>query len=214
MRRLDEVDGAKAFDDARAHPSPQEVPMRSRSGVRTMLAFGLLVTTMGVATSAVLVREAQAVSTPPVCHGAELAGTYVTSGAGLGNTSTVIAVTDVGTTACRLVGYPTLRGLHDGTWHHLAVHHGTYFGNLAPTTLQPRESGAFVLGTNAACAAINGPNQKRDDQVAAANTYVEVVATMPSRAATFRVAGIRIDVACGLDETAVGWRAHFQYLDG
>lgn len=189
--------------------------MKARSGGRGLVAVGLLVGALGVATSAVLVAEAQAAAVAaPACHGDELAGAYVTSGAGLGNTSTVVAVTDVGTTACRLEGYPTLRGLHDGRWRSLAAHHGTYFGNLGPTTLQPRESAAFVLGTSDGCVAINGPNPKKDAQVEAANTYVEVVAALPQGAATFHVSGIRIDVACGLDETAVGWRADFTYLDG
>lgn len=185
------------------------------SRARALVAFGLAVGGLAVTTSAVLVGEAHAATvTPPVCRGAELAAAYVDSGAGLGNTSTVIAVTDVGTTACRLEGYPLLRGLHDGRWRPLVAHHGTYFGDLGPTTLQPRESGAFLLGTDDGCQAINQPSRKRDAQVEAANTYVEVVAALPHGKATFHVTGIHLDVACGLDETAVGWRASFGYLDG
>ena len=150
-------------------------------------------------------------STPP-CRGSELAGAYVRAMAGLGNLGVVASVTNVATTTCRLEGYPVLRGLRDGRWHPLKASHGTYFGDLTPTNLHPREGGAMLLGTFDGCQALNQRSQRKVRQAEAANTYSELVVTLPDRRGSFHIAGVSFDVACGLAESQVGWRTGFTYL--
>jgi hypothetical protein len=184
------------------------------SKVGFLVAVGLVVgAAMGI-TAGLLggTHVAGTTSTPPKCRGSELAGAYVRSGAGLGNLGVVVAVTNVASTACRLEGYPILRGLRGGRWHALRASHGTYFGNLSPALLQPREGGALLLGTSDGCQALNQPSPRKVRQAAVANTYAELTVTLPDHRGAFHITGLRIDVACGLAESQVGWRTGFTYL--
>jgi hypothetical protein len=49
------------------------------------------------------------------CKGANLAGAFVANNLGAGNALITIAVTNVGTSACRLGGYPALLGIRGAT---------------------------------------------------------------------------------------------------
>jgi hypothetical protein len=57
-----------------------------------------------------------------------------------------IAVVNIGTSSCRIGGYPQLLGIRDG--HEYAIRHldhGTQDVSLEPATLAPRMGGAFIL---------------------------------------------------------------------
>ena len=188
--------------------------MSARSEVGLLAVSGLLAAAAVLVTAGVDGRThvAVATTTTPACRGSELAGAYVRTGAGLGNIGVVAVVTNVASTTCRLEGYPALRGLRDGRWHPLKASHGTYFGNLTPTILDPREGGALLLGTYDTCQALNQPSQHKVRQAEAANTYSELTVTLPDRRGSFHISGVSIDVACGLAESQLGWRSGFTYL--
>ncbi len=106
----------------------------------------------------------------PACSGSNLVGALVKNQVGTGHVVTTIAISNVGTKTCKLGGYPTLLGFRGTRKYHLRVtSHETYGGNLRPTDLAPRMSGALIVGTGDLCGPSYGvlpPSQvySRDDR--------------------------------------------------
>jgi hypothetical protein len=122
----------------------------------------------------------------------------------------MIGILNVGETSCRLGGYPGLEGVRD---HHLSHLHitglGTYSGNLEPVVLAPRITGALIVGTEDACPALNNPNQHKVAATAAAHTYTNLYVVLPDHGGSVLVRGAKIDTACGLWVSRLGWSKGF-----
>jgi Domain of unknown function (DUF4232) len=155
-----------------------------------------------IAASNATVASATSVGVPP-CQGSNLVGAFVVNQVGMGHVVTTIAITNVGRRACTLGGYPTLIGLRGSTKHTLRVTgHGTYGGNLHPTKLSPRMSGALLVGTGDMCGPTYGvipPNQM----------YVGMIVVLPGNEGTVQVLGAQFDTTCGVYVSQLGWRSQF-----
>jgi hypothetical protein len=147
------------------------------------------------------------------CHGRQLVGAFVRTGIWTGNLDTLIAITNVSNSTCRLGGYPTLIGIRDHQRYPLHVtSHGVLSSNLASTTLKPRMSGALIIGTGDACAALNQTNQAAIDAASASHTYTGLIVDLPNNGGAITVLGVSIDTACYLGESQLGWRTPFPML--
>jgi hypothetical protein len=144
------------------------------------------------------------------CHGNQLVGVFVRTGVWTGNLDTLIFVSNVSDSTCRLGGYPTLFGVRDGHRYRLHVtSHQVLSNDLAPTTLKPRMSGALIIGTGDACSVLN---QTGHAAVAAAHTYTGLVLMLPDNGGVITVLGMKLDTACYLSETQLGWRTPFPMM--
>jgi hypothetical protein len=130
-------------------------------------------------------------------------GAFVSNQVGTGHVVTTIAITNVGRRTCELGGYPTLRGLRGPREYALRVTgHGTYGGNLLPTTLAPRMSGALIVSTGDLCAPSYGV-------IPPSQVYTGMVVVMPKNAGTIRVPDATFDTTCGVYVSQLGWRNNF-----
>lgn len=137
------------------------------------------------------------------CEASSLVGAFVSNQVGTGHIVTTIAMTNVGTVACELGGYPALVGLRENKEFRLHVTgHGTWGGNLRPTTLAPRMSGALIIGTGDIC----GPGY---GVPVAGHSYSGLLVVLPKGGGTVKVPGVTIDTTCYLVESQLGWRADF-----
>jgi hypothetical protein len=139
------------------------------------------------------------------CEGSNLAGAFAYSNLYAGGAIITLAITNVGTTACRLGGYPSLRGIRGG--HEYALSHvgrGTQDVELSPTTLAPRESGALILNPNLGCNANVSP-------LPVADRYMGVVILLPQGHGHVRILGVPLYVPCGLNESQLGWAKGFVF---
>ena len=137
------------------------------------------------------------------CAGSNLVGAFVSNQVGTGHIVTTIAITNVGTTTCELGGYPTLVGLRGNK--ELKLHltaHGTWGGNLRPTTLAPRMNGALIIGTGDMCAPSYGVP-------VAGQSYLGLIVVLPKNGGSINVPGVTIDTTCYLTESQLGWRRNF-----
>lgn len=143
------------------------------------------------------------------CEGRNLVGFYAGGGAAAGNDATKVGIVNIGSSSCRLAGYPGIIGIRDGHEYRLRrVAHGTYFGNLEPTILAPRMTGALVLGSETACVAVNRPGPGPAAYLAA-HSYIGLVVVLPQRKGYVRVPGARFENGCTLFETRLGWSSGF-----
>lgn len=111
-------------------------------------------------------------SSVPACKGSNLIAAFAYSNVYAGAVITV-AVVNVGTSACRLNGYPKLLGVREGHEYAIAnVIHGTQDVNLRPANLAPRVSGALILDTPLGCNANAYPYPVSDQ-------YTGVVIVLP-----------------------------------
>jgi len=139
------------------------------------------------------------------CEGTDLAGAFAHSNLYAGGGIVTFAITNVGTSKCRLGGYPKLLGIRGGHEYPLShVVHGTQGGNLYPTTLTPRMSGAFILDTSLGCNANVGP-------LPVADTYRGIVIVLPNGHGHVWIPGVRLEVPCGLGESQLGWSKGFVF---
>jgi hypothetical protein len=140
------------------------------------------------------------------CRGENLAGAFVTANVGAGNTLITIAVTNVGTSSCRLGGYPTLLGIRGGHEYHVTITaHGTQDVNLHPTVLAPRMSGALILNTSIGCVPGGDPN-------AASHTYSGIVILLPHHLGIVKVPGVPLYMPCDLAVSQLGWAKGFLFI--
>jgi hypothetical protein len=143
------------------------------------------------------------------CQGSKLWGAYVATGAATGNFIYTIALINVGDTTCRLDGYPRIRGVRDGRTFTLRISkHGTFAGNLSPTTLSPRMSGELLLSVADNCNALNTGGTAKINRVAAENTYSDLTIELPGSAGDVDVTGFNVDIACGLEVSRLGWNGN------
>lgn len=150
--------------------------------------------------------SATGVAVPP-CDGSNLVGAFVSNQAGMGHVVTTIAITNVGRKTCALGGYPSLVGIRGTKEFRLRVTgHGTYGGNLRPTNLAPRMSGALIVSTGDLCGPTYGvlpPSQ----------IYSGMIVVLPKNGGTVRVPDVSFDTTCGLTVSQLGWRSHF-WIEG
>ncbi len=150
-------------------------------------------------------------STPHVapCKGDDLWGAYVGTGAATQNFIYTIALINVGHTTCELSSYPKIQGIRDNRTYTLHVtKHGTFAGDLPSTVLSPRMSGELLLSTADYCNALNTGGATKIDKVAAANTYTNLTIELPNSAGDVYLFGFKVDVACGLEVSQLGWKGN------
>jgi len=141
-----------------------------------------------------------------LCRGTNLWGAYVATGAATGNFIYTIALINVGDTTCRLTGYPKIQGVKDDRTYDLPISkHGTFAGNLGSTVLSPRMSGELLLSVADNCNALNTGSTSAINKVAATNTYSDLTIKLPGAAGDVYVTGFKVDIACGLDVSRLGW---------
>ncbi len=181
--------------------------LRSQRVTRTLLvasaavAFSLLVIP-GNPT----VATATGVALPP-CQGSNLVGSFVANQVGAGHVVSTIAITNVGRHACTLGGYPTLIGLRGSGKHTLRVSgHGTYGGNLHPTKISPRRSGALIVSTGDLCGPTYGV-------IPPSQMYTGMIVVLPKDEGSVRVLGVPFDTTCGVYVSQLGWRSQF-WIEG
>jgi hypothetical protein len=176
---------------------------------RIAVALGLAITVAMMTIPAALAAQpsAHAAASISTCGSRELVGFYAGGGAAAGNDASNIGIVNVGTSTCRLAGYPGIIGIRDGHEFRLrGVAHGTFFGNLEPTVLAPRMTGALVLGTETACVAVNRPGPGPTAYLAA-HSYVGLVIVLPDHTGYVRVPSVQFENGCTLYETRLGWRS-------
>jgi hypothetical protein len=142
------------------------------------------------------------------CQGDNLWGAFVATGAATGNFIYTIALINVGDTSCRLNGYPRIQGMRNGRTFSLRLsRHGTFAGNLSPTTLSPRMSGKLLLSVADNCNALNTGGIAKVEKLAAADTYSNFTIRLPGTGGDVYVSGFKVDIACGLEVSRLGWNA-------
>jgi hypothetical protein len=143
------------------------------------------------------------------CQGSDLWGAYISTGAATGNYIYNIAIINIGHTTCRLSGYPRIQGTRGSRTYDLQVaRHGTFAGNLSPTVLAPRMIGELILSVADNCNALNTGGITKINEVAAANTYSNLTLKMPGAAGDVYLSGFKVDIACGLDVSRLGWNTN------
>ena len=141
-----------------------------------------------------------------LCRGNNLWGAYVATGAATGNFIYTIALINVGHTTCRLAGYPKIQGVKDDRTYDLPIRkHGTFAGNLVSSVLSPRMSGELLLSVADNCNALNTGSTSAINKVAATNTYTDLTIKLPGATGDVYVSGFKVDVACGLEVSRLGW---------
>lgn len=143
------------------------------------------------------VSSSAVLPTAPPCSAGQLRPSFGTSGGEASQTKYVFLLTNTGA-RCELGGYPILTGVKNGQTVPLAVKHGTYFGDLSKSPIGTGAAGQLWMSTATACTAFASPADR------AANTYPEVVVTLPGEHGSLTLSGATLDVACGLSETQVG----------
>jgi hypothetical protein len=121
----------------------------------------------------------------------------------MSHTAYVLLLRNIGP-RCRLGGYPALDAVRDGRAVPLTVAHRTYFGDLSETTIATGEQGQLWFESDSSCRALTNRTYAAVDAARAANTYSEVVMTLPGGRGSLTLGGEPIDVACGLGETQLG----------
>jgi hypothetical protein len=139
------------------------------------------------------------------CTGPSLTGAFAYSNVYAGGAVITIAIVNVGTSTCRLGGYPKLTGIRGGHGYAFAsVAHSTQDVSLEPTVLSPRESGALILDTSLGCNANVYPYPPAD-------VYTGLIIILPHGKGRVRVAGLPLFVPCGLGESQLGWAKGFVF---
>jgi len=165
------------------------------------MASAIIVGPLLINTSNPTAATATGVDVQP-CQGSDLVGAFVVNQVGTGHVVTTIAITNVGRQVCALGGYPTLIGLRGSTKHKLRITgHGTYGGDLHPTKLSPRMSGALIVGTGDLCEPTYGV-------IPPSQMFVGMIVVLPKSEGTVQVLGVPFDTTCGVYVSRLGWRSH------
>ena len=176
---------------------------------RTIFRFAAFTMCLSVAAPMATLSDSSAVASAgriALCRGNNLWGAYAGTGAATGNFIYNIALINVGHTTCRLTGYPQIQGVKDGRTYTLPISkHGTFAGNLTSTVLSPRMSGELLLSVADNCDALNTGSRRAINQVAAANTYTDLTIKLPGATGDVYVTGFKVDIACGLEVSRLGW---------
>jgi hypothetical protein len=139
------------------------------------------------------------------CKGTNLVGAFAHSNSYAGGGIITIAITNIGTSACQLGGYPTLLGVRGGREYKLTIlGHGTQDSDLTPTSLAPRESGALILDNPLGCNANVYP-------LPVADQFSGLVIVLPKQQGRVRVFGVPLSDPCGLSESQLGWGEGFTF---
>ena len=176
---------------------------RTRHVIRMLaVASALISTSLLIVNSDPTSAKAIGVHVPP-CEGSNLVGAFVSNQVGTGHVVSTIAVTNIGREVCALGGYPTLIGLRGSKEYKIRVTgHGTYGGNLRPTDLAPRMSGALIVSTGDLCGPTYGV-------IPPSQIYSGMILVLPKNSGTVRVLGVPFDTTCGVYVSQLGWRSHF-----
>lgn len=139
-------------------------------------------------------------SLPPAdarpCRPADLRAESGQVGFGLGNSNLPVTFVNASTSACTLIGYPTLVGIDvNGVAHPIATAHGSYFGDPGrPANIAPGGSAVLnVSGADACPAALDGVHQ----------TFELLRIGLPA-GGSVEVAGSAFDTACGVSASQFG----------
>jgi hypothetical protein len=148
-------------------------------------------------------------STIAPCSGNDFWAGLVGSSGASGSTFYSVAIINTGHAACRLAGYPTFHG-HKGNrvFSIPAQHLSDQSFGISPTILLWRTSGELILATSEVCNALILGGHAKIKKVMSENTYSNISITFPKSRIQVYVAGIVLDVACGLDTTELGWDRH------
>src|SRR5580658_9508304 len=133
------------------------------SAVR-LSGVSLVLLSLTVVLSPTIASKSSAASIKP-CEGMNLIGARASSSVYAGGAIIVLAITNIGPSACELGGYPRLSGIRGGLEYKLA-HIGegpTQDGQLDATTLRPREAGALIFDTPLGCNANANPLPVADE---------------------------------------------------
>ena len=106
-------------------------------------------------------QSPQPVADAPACRASDLHAQVGPIGVGLGNTVLPVTFFNISSTACTLIGYPSLMGITlGGAPESIPVGHGSYFGDPGPAAnLAPNGIGFAVVnisGADACQAALSG----------------------------------------------------------
>lgn len=180
---------------------------RVRNLIHTLaVASVATVSSLLIIASSPTAASAAGVTVPP-CDGSNLVGAFVSNQAGMGHVVTTIDITNVGRKTCALGGYPTLVGIRGTREFRLRVTgHGTYGGNLRPTNLAARMSGALIVSTDDMCGPYYGV-------IPPGHSYSGMIVVLPKNGGTVRVPDVSFDTTCGLAVSQLGWRSHF-WIEG
>ena len=138
------------------------------------------------------------------CEGTNLIGAKASSSVYAGGAIIVLAITNIGPSACELGGYPRLLGIRGGHEYRL-THVGegpTQDGQLRTTTLSPREAGAMIFDTSLGCNANANPLPVADE-------FTGVVVLLPNREGHVKILGVPLSMPCGVSESQLGWAKGF-----
>ncbi len=140
------------------------------------------------------------------CEGTNLIGAKASSSVYAGGATIVLAITNIGPSACELGGYPRLLGIREGHEYRL-THVGqgpTQDGQLDATTLSPREAGAIIFDTPLGCTANANPLPVADE-------FAGVVVLLPNREGHVKILGVPLSMPCGVSESQLGWAKGFKF---
>jgi hypothetical protein len=164
----------------------------------------LVLLSLTVALSPAISSNSSAASINP-CQGKNLIGATASSSVYAGGGIIVLAITNIGPSACHLGGYPQLLGIRGGHEYKL-THVGkgpTQDGQLRATTLSPRESGALIFDTPLGCNANANP-------LPVATEFTGVVILLPDRQGHVKILGVPLSMPCGVSESRLGWAKGFE----
>ncbi len=144
-------------------------------------------------------------SNVPRCGGVNFVGGWVGKNGATGTSIFELAFVNDGHLTCRLAGYPTIQGYRNGHQYPLKTGHlkGAIF-LVHPTVVRPQMSAEMVVTTSGLCPALNSGNRANINKVIADNTYTLSV-KFPESNTAIPIYGLDVDVACGLNVTALGW---------
>jgi hypothetical protein len=170
------------------------------------LLSGILLVLLGmtVVLSPVIASNSGAASVKP-CQGMNLRGETASSSVYAGGAIIVLAITNIGPSACELGGYPRLLGIRGGhEYKILDVGRGpTQDGQLRATTLSPREAGAIIFDTSLGCNANVYPPPVASD-------YTGVILLLPDQQGLVKVLDVPLSMPCGVSESRLGWAKGFR----
>ena len=130
------------------------------------------------------------------CEPTDLGARSGQEGFGLGNSNLPVTFVNRSTSACALVGFPTLDGIDaSGVAHPVRVSHGSYFGDPGPpANLAPGGSAALnISGADACPAILDGHHQ----------VYPALRVGLPA-GGSVEVDGGGFDTICGVSVSAFG----------
>jgi len=144
-------------------------------------------------------------SNVPRCGGENFVGGWVGKNGATGTSIFELAFVNEGHLTCRLAGYPTIQGYRNGHQYPLKTGHlkGAIFV-VYPTVVRPQMSAEMVVTTSGLCSALNSGNRANINKVIADNTY-SLSVKFPESNTAIPIYGLDVDVACGLNVTALGW---------